>query len=216
MKKLVLTIAAAMIAINLSIANDPAYMQAMGKQLQALGQAQTTEELKEVANGFARIASMNEKEWLPDYYAALCLTNAGFRGKGMKEKDALFQEARSHVEKAIKAHGENSELAALKGFTYLGELSVDPQMRGQHLSQEVMDHLGTALRLNPENPRAMIMMAQMQLGMAKFFGEGPEKACGMAKRSAQLFEKEASAEKENPFAPTWGKEMVERMSAQCE
>jgi tetratricopeptide (TPR) repeat protein len=216
MKKLVLTLAAAIIAIQFSFANNPAYMQAMGKQLQALGQAQNAEELKEVANGFVRIANLNDKEWLPNYYAALALTRAGFTSAaGIKEKDALFQEARTYIDKALKIAPNHSELLAIKGFAYMGELNVDPQLRGQHLSAEVMDNLGLALRYNAENPRAMILMAQMQLGMAKFFGEGPEKACGMAKRSLQLFEQEKNREKNNPFEPSWGVEMAEGLLQQC-
>lgn len=215
MKKLVLTIAVAIFALNYSFANDPAYLQAMGKQLQAFCQAQTPDELKEVANAFGRIANMNEKEWLPGYYASLCLVNAGFRSDDSKTKDAFFTQAQNRLDLVIKAHGENSEIIALRGFSYLGELSVDPQTRGQHLSQLVMEELGKALSMNPENPRAMIMMAQMQLGMAKFFGSGPEKACGMAEKSIALFEKEANTENKNPFAPTWGKDMAEKMVAQC-
>lgn len=215
MKKQVLSIAVAILVNSLSFANDTAYKQAMAKQLQAFGQAASAEDLKEVANAFDRIARMNEKEWLPDYYAALCLVNAGFRSEDSKTKDAFFTQAQKRLNLVIKAHGENSEIIALRGFSYLGELSVDPQIRGQHLSQLVMEELGKALAMNPENPRAMIMMAQMQLGMAKFFGSGPEKACGMAEKSVALFEKEANTENKNPFAPTWGKDMAEKMVAQC-
>jgi hypothetical protein len=61
----------------------------------------------------------------------------------------------------------------------------------------------------------MILMAQMEYGTAKFFGQGPEKACGMAKKSLQLFELETNNVDDNPLAPKWGKDMAEKMSQQC-
>src|SRR5690606_41546361 len=65
----------------------------------------------------------------------------------------------------------NSEIIAVEGFIIMGELSLDPGARGQNLSPLAMQALGRAMELEPENPRAMIMMAQMELGTAQFFGQ---------------------------------------------
>ncbi|MBK6266991.1 hypothetical protein JKA74_18245 [Marivirga sp. S37H4] len=216
MKKYTLIFALFLFGICTSNANDPAYIKAMAKQLEALEKAQTTTDFQEVANGFNRIAEKNSEEWLADYYAGLALVNAGFRSQeGIKEKDAFYHEAKNHVEKAIKAHGENAELLTLKGYALMGELSADPGSRGQHMSSVVMGAFGKALSMDPENPRAMVMMAQMELGMAQFFGQGPEKACGMAQKSMQLFEKEAAKTSEKDISPRWGKDMAEQMITQC-
>jgi hypothetical protein len=197
-------------------ASDPAYNAAMEAQLKAMKEAKTAADFKAVANGFNRIGQMNPDKWLPDYYAALSYTNAGFILQGSPDaQDKNFKLAEKVIDDCIARTGENAELVALKGYALMGELAVDPQIRGQQLSGLVMQTFGRALKLEPENPRAMAMMAQMQLGMASFFGEGPEKACGMAKQSLQFFENEGSQESTNPFAPKWGKESAEAVLASC-
>lgn len=215
MKKYTMIIAILILAFQISFASDPAYQKAMGAQLEKLGTAETVEQLRDVANGFNRIAEMNTEEWLPNYYAALSLINAGFKTEGLKAKDALYHEAKTHVEKAVQTHGENAELVALKGYALMAELSADPASRGQSMSEEVMNTFGRALSMEPKNPRAMILMAQMEQGMAQFFGQGPEKACAMAEKSLELFEIEASNADENSLAPKWGKEVAESMTKQC-
>lgn len=216
MKKYTLIIAISLIGFMNVMANDSTYIEVMKTQLQKFEEAKTAEEFQDVANGFARIGEMNSSEWLPTYYTAFALTNAGFRTEGIKEKDAFFKQAQDLIDKAVNQHGENSELVAMKGYALMGELSVDPGSRGQHMSGLIMGTYGKALSYDPENPRAMILMAQMEQGTAKFFGTGPEKACGMAKQSLQLFELEASYVEKNPLAPKWGKDMAEKMTQQCQ
>lgn len=216
MKTNIQLIAVLFFVMNSLYAVDPAYNKAMASQLEAMGEASTVEEFQSVANGFDRIAQMNPKEWLPAYYRALAQSTVGYMNKGDKEaQDRAFQLAQKTLRECIERTGENSELIALKGYTIMGELTVDPQTRGQELSGKAMKAFGRALKLDPENPRAMAMMAQMQLGMSSFFGEGPEKACGMAKQSLQLFEKEKTIENRNPFAPTWGEENAQQVITKC-
>jgi len=216
MKKYMLTIAITFVGFMNLMATDSAYVEAMKNQLQKFEKAQSANDFQEVANGFTRIGEMNSSEWLPLYYSAFSLTNAGFRTEGVKEKDVFFKQAQELIDKAISQHGENSELVAMKGYALMGELAADPASRGQHMSGLVMNTFGKALSYDAENPRAMILMAQMEQGTAKFFGQGPEKACGMAKKSLQLFELEANAVDDNPLAPKWGKDMAEKMTQQCQ
>jgi hypothetical protein len=149
---------------------------------------------------------------LPEYYAALALANAGFRSEGGADvKDPFFDQAKKHVDKAAKISPNNSEVVALQGFIIMGELAVDPASRGQHLSGLAMQTFGKAVDLNRQNPRAIMMLGQMELGMAQFFGQGPEKACGLVDASLALFAKEGAEAKEGNLNPTWGKAMAEEM-----
>jgi cytochrome c-type biogenesis protein CcmH/NrfG len=212
MKKYSLTIIVLMLFSLMTYASNEAYEKAMLKELQNMKSAASPEDLQKVANGFARIAQMMPEEWLPDYYAALALANAGFRSEGGADvKDPFFEQAKKHVEKAAKISPNNSEVVALQGFITMGELAVDPASRGQHLSGLAMQTFGKAVDLNRQNPRAIMMLGQMELGMAQFFGQGPEKACGLVDASLALFAKEAAEAKEGNFNPTWGKGMAEEM-----
>ncbi len=215
MKFYTMIIAILVLTIQLSFASDPGYQKALGAQLEKLQTAENVQELRDAANGFNRIAEMNKEEWLPNYYAALALINAGFKTEGLKEKDAFYNEAKMHIEKAVKSHGENTELVALRGYALMAELSADPGSRGQSMSPDVMNTFGRALSMDPQNPRAMILLAQMELGMAQFFGQGPEKACGMAQNSIKLFEQEESKELNATETPVWGKEIAEKIALRC-
>ncbi|RPA67501.1 hypothetical protein EF405_16505 [Cyclobacteriaceae bacterium YHN15] len=179
--------------------------------------AASPEDLQKVANGFARIAQMMPEEWLPDYYAALALANAGFRSEGgANVKDPLFDQAKKYVDKAAKISPNNSEIVALQGFIIMGELAVDPASRGQHLSGLAMQTFGKAVDLNRQNPRAIMMLGQMELGMAQFFGQGPEKGCGLIKSSLELYEKEDASKEDGTFLPTWGKEIALQIKQNCQ
>lgn len=196
-----------------AFANDPAYENAMKKQLQAMKTIQTVEESQAVSNAFVRISEAKSEEWLPLYYAAYLNTIAAFRFE--VNKDQYFDQAMELAKKADKISPNNSEIVALQGFITMGKLSVDPMSRGQEMSGQAMQLFGKAISLDRENPRATTLMAQMELGMAQFFGQGPEKACGLARVGMELFAKEAAKINENYLLPTWGKDQAEQVVKSC-
>ncbi len=212
MKKNILILSLTLLAAVFANANNDAYEKAMLKEIKTMGQAGPVEEMQKSANAFARIADMNEGQWLPDYYAALAYANMGFRSQGsLEEKDGYYSQAKKHIEKANAISPNNSEIVAVQGYITMGELAADSNSRGQSLSGVAMQTFGKAIELNRQNPRAIILMAQMEYGMAQFFGQGPEKACGLVDASLGLFAKEAAEAKEGNLNPTWGKRLAEEM-----
>ncbi|MEC7755214.1 MULTISPECIES: hypothetical protein [Roseivirga] len=212
MKKIILIIGLVVATVALKAQNQQAYQQAMGKGLGQLATAQTLEELQAVAAHFERIAAAMPDQWHPHYYAALANINASFRVEGVAEKDKYTQKAQAFIDAADKASPDNSEVVALQGYKYMIELSADPANRGQSLSQKAMRYFGKALQIDPKNPRANIFLAQMEMGMAQFFGSSTEKACGQASQALKLFESSGSAQS---FDPAWGKEVAEEIVSQC-
>jgi hypothetical protein len=185
----------------------------MQKQLAAKATIQTFEQSQEVTNGFMRIADATETEWLPLYYVALLKTEAAFRFDIGKDK--ILDEALEIVKKADKIAPGNSEITALHGYILMGKISIDPAGRGQTMSPQVMQLFGKAINLDRENPRAVSLMSQMELGMSQFFGTGPEKACGMARMSLELYTKEASKVTDEYILPTWGKTQATQVASSC-
>jgi tetratricopeptide (TPR) repeat protein len=213
MKKSILTIALSFILISLAQAADPAFIAAMQKQLAAKATIETFEQSQEVTNGFMRIAEAAESEWLPFYYAALLKTEAAFRFD--IDKDKSLDEALELIKKAEKIAPRNSEITALNGYILMGKISLDPASRGQTMSPEAMQLFGKAINLDRENPRAVSLMSQMELGMSQFFGTGPEKACGMARMSLELYKKEEAKITEEYILPTWGKTQADQVASKC-
>jgi hypothetical protein len=197
-------------------ASDEAYIKAMQQRIHQLYQAQTIAELQDAANSFTRIADLNPDEWLPPYYIAVAYAQMGFRSaENVQVRDRYFSMAKANIEEAAALSPDNSEVVAMMGFVTMGELSLDPGSRGQHLSPLAMQTLGKAIELDPKNPRALVMMAQMELGAAQFFGQGPEKACNWLNRSLEAFAQEANGTTAGDIQPRWGSVMAEQMKAHC-
>ena len=213
MKKLSTTLALAFAFIFAAFCGDPAYENAMKKQLDAMKSIQSLEESQAVTNAFLRIADAKTDEWLPLYYAAYLQTTAVFRFE--VDKDQYLDQAMSLVEKAEKISGENSEVTAMKGYVVMGKIALDPASRGQSMSPQAMQLFGKAISLDRENPRALMLMAQMEQGMAQFFGSGLEKACGIAQNALSLYAKEEARTNENYLWPTWGKVQAEQVADAC-
>jgi hypothetical protein len=76
-----------------------------------------------------------------------------------------------------------------------------------------MQTFGKALGMNPNNPRALALMAQMQLGTARFFNQAPTEACETNKKALELFN--ATTLSDNKLAPVWGKQMAEAVNSNC-
>ncbi len=216
MKKLITIILFFLISSTVSMAQDTAYKKAMKKEIGKLLQADSISALQESANAFNRIANMNTKEWLPLYYEALAYTYQGLsRPLSLDQKDVLLAQAEELIHKADVLSPENAEIITLKGFILMGKLSADPANRGQSLSGTIMATYGKAIVLNNKNPRALGLMAQMEFGMAQFFGNGTDKACGLAKQSMLLFESQDEEKLKDEMLPTWGKGMTEQLMKQC-
>jgi tetratricopeptide (TPR) repeat protein len=213
MKKLSTTLALAFAFIFSALCADPAFENAMKTQLAAMKTIQTLEESQAVTNAFLRIAEAKPEEWLPLYYAAYLQTTAVFRFE--VDKDQYLDQAMTLVEKAEKIAVDNSEVTAMKGYVVMGKISLDPASRGQSLSPQAMQLFGKAINLDRENPRALMLMSQMEQGMAQFFGQGPEKACGLARNAIALYSKEESKINENYLLPTWGKNQAEQVVSTC-
>lgn len=213
MKKLSTTLVLAFAFIFSAFCADPAYENAMKKQVSAMKTIRTLEESQAVTNAFLRIAEAKPEEWLPLYYAAYLQTTAVFRFE--VNKDQYLDQAMALIQKAEKIAVDNSEVTAMKGYVVMGKISLDPASRGQSMSPQAMQLFGKAINLDRENPRALMLMSQMEQGMAQFFGSGPEKACGLARNAIVLYGKEEAKVGEGYILPTWGKGQAEQVASAC-
>jgi hypothetical protein len=205
-------IAALFFAIVNSAFADDKYTESMKKNIDAVYKAQTIEELQKSVNTFQRIADAEKTKWEPYYYAGLGNIFMATREKDGAKKDVYLDQAMEAIKKAKAIAGEESEVIALEGFAYMIRVSVDPASRGQQYAGLAMQTFGKAVSLNPENPRALSLLAQMQHGTAQFFGSSTAEACATLAKSLEKFESYKSS---NALAPQWGKSNAEELKAQC-
>lgn len=199
--------------VRAGFTNDGKYEQAMKKNIENVYKAQTIEELQQAVNAFERIAAAENKYWEPHYYTAFGYIMMATKEKDGGKKDQYLDQAVAALEKAKVIASADSEVVALEGFVHMIRVTVDPASRGPQHVGLAMQHFGKALALNPDNPRALYLTAQMQYGTAQFFGSSTSEACGMLTKALETFERYKS---NNPLAPQWGKSSASSMKSQCQ
>ena len=193
-------------------ATDDKYVEAMQKNIAAVYAAQDIAQLQTAVNTFERIGAAEKSKWEPYYYAAFGCIMMSAKEKEALKKDGYLDRADEYLKKAEEIITNESEIIALEGFAQMLRISVDPAVRGQQYSMLATQSFDKALVLNPENPRALTLMSQMQYGTAMFFKSPTTEACATA---AKALEKFTSYKSSNPLAPQWGKEMTQSMVDQC-
>jgi tetratricopeptide (TPR) repeat protein len=201
-----------LVATQFTSANDGKYEQAMKTNIDIVYKAQTIEELQTGANAFERIAAAEPQKWEPNYYAAFGYIMIGNREKDPAKKDQHFDRALSFIEKAKALVPAEAEVIALEGFVHMLRITIDPGSRGPKYAPMAMQAFGKAIAINPENPRALALLAQMQYGSAHFFGGSTTEACGTVTKALEKFD---TFKVENSLAPTWGRSMAEGLKTQC-
>jgi tetratricopeptide (TPR) repeat protein len=194
-------------------ATDEKYYEQMGKQIQAVYTAQTMDEYQSAVNALDRIAGTEKTKWEPYYYSAFGSVMMATRETEPSKKDAYLDQALAAVEKGKAIVPGESELVALEGFVHMIRVTVDPASRGQQYSGLAMQTFGKAIGMNPKNPRALSLMAQMQFGTARFFQQAPTEACATASKALSVFNENIQVE--NKLAPVWGKQMTEELVQNC-
>ncbi|TLU98864.1 hypothetical protein [Dyadobacter luticola] len=216
MKKLQIILTFMLLTTFTAIAQDTPYQKAMKKEIAKLIETDSLPQLQQSANAFARITELNPTEWQPLYYQSLAYTFQGLnKTLTIDKKDEALARAEELAKKADAISPNNVEIVTLQGFVTMAKLSADPAGRGQSLSGLAMQTFGRALGIDNKNPRALVMMAQMEYGMAKFFGSGTEKACGFAQQSATIFAGQDEAALKAAILPTWGKKLADGMVKNC-
>jgi tetratricopeptide (TPR) repeat protein len=193
-------------------ATDNKYMEQMGKHIQAVYAAQSPEQYQGAVNAFDRIAAAEKTKWEPFYYSAYGSLMMANNEKDAVKKDAYLDKALASIESGKAINPNESELVALEGFVHMIRVTVDPAARGQQYSGMAFQTYSKALGMNPENPRALGFLAQMQMGTAKFMGSPTTDACNTGKKALEKFTTDKS---ENPLAPQWGKGMTEGLLQSC-
>ncbi len=196
----------------MSFRTPSGYLEIMQENIQQLYEAQAIEELQSVVNAFTRIAQAEQKEWHPLYYAAFGNIMMSSRAEATSVKDQYLDQAEELVKQANERVEKESELKALEGFVQMMRVAVDPAGRGPQYSGLATQTLSRAVQMDPKNPRALTLLAQMEMGTARFFGSEPAEACAKLDKAIALF---GNDQPEHPLDPAWGLESARAAKQQC-
>jgi hypothetical protein len=213
MKKIILA-ATFCICILSVFAQSEKYKAAMKDKIAALDTSREMSTLKDISAAFERIGDAEKTQWLPYYYAALSLINAGnllyvanpSNVEELKKIDPLAEKAEQLIDKADALSQNNSEIYAAKKMAASLRMMVDPMNRYMQYGAKAQEALETAKKFNPENPRIYLLQ-----GEDKFYT--PEQFGGSKTEAKKLFEealkKYDSFKPASDIDPNWGKNIVE-------
>jgi len=150
---------------------------------------------------FERIAATEKGNWLPNYYIGLISATQVLSGKDKTQSQLLLKKAQQYLDSAQKSSPQNSELYCLQGLINTAWITLDHMTNGQKLSPATIETYKKALQLDPNNPRALYLLAEFQINMARFFGQDTTAYYEMIIKSLEKFNNFKAPE---AFHPNWG------------
>jgi hypothetical protein len=188
-------------ATNQSKALEAAVMQ--------FNQANKNQAYQELYLQFEQLYAVNKTNWLIPYYAGMtrsimCLLKMG-------DRDALANDALLWVGRA-KSIVKNDEIYCAESLAYTAKMSVNPALRWLVYEGKIKKALSFAKKLNPNNPRAYVLEANIQQKIPFIFGGG----CKTVKPLIQKAELCFSAQtKVNSVEPSWGFQSLVQLKKAC-
>jgi hypothetical protein len=182
------------------------YIQTMEKTLQGLDSIITIEGWQAKSNAFERIGQKETKEWLPQYYVALCQVRIFNLEKDVNKQEALCTKADQFLARADSLNANNSEIYVLRSMAASMHIRLNPMANGQKYGPMASMLLEKAMKLDPTNPRA-----EMQKGVTLFFtpaqwGGDPVKGKESLLKAKELF---GTFKPASLIHPSWGLAMNE-------
>jgi len=153
---------------------------------------------------FERLRTGKKHEALVRYYLGYCDYRLATFYQQQTNKDMVskhLEAAITHLEAALKLNNKFAEAYALLSSCYGQKISLAP-MLGMTLGPRAGMAMQSALQLEPNNPRVILLEAVGNYYKPSMFGGSKEGALAGFKRAAELFEKE---QLQDPLQPDWGK-----------
>jgi hypothetical protein len=188
-------------SINQSKALEAAVMQ--------FNQTNTPSSYTQLFLKFEQLYSLDKTNWLIPYYAGMtrsimCLLKMG-------DRDALANDALLWVGRA-KSIMPNDEVYCAESLAYTAKMSVNPALRWLAYEGKVKNALSLAKRLNPNNPRAYLLEANIQQKLPFIFGGGCKSAKPLIQKAELCFNVQT---KGSSVEPSWGIQSLVKLKKAC-
>jgi hypothetical protein len=188
-------------ATNQSKALEAAVMQ--------FNQANKNQDYQELYLQFEQLYAVNKTNWLIPYYAGMtrsimCLLKMG-------DRDALANDALLWVGRA-KSIVKNDEIYCAESLAYTAKMSVNPALRWLVYEGKIKKALSFAKKLNPNNPRAYVLEANIQQKIPFIFGGGCKSVKPLMQKAELCFNAQT---KVNSVEPSWGFQSLVQLKKAC-
>jgi len=158
---------------------------------------------------FEQLYAVNKTNWLIPYYAGMtksimCLLKMG-------DRDALANDALLWVGRA-KSIVKNDEVYCAESLAYTAKMSVNPALRWLVYEGKIKNALKLAKKLNPNNPRAYILEANIQQKLPFIFGGGCKSVKPLIQKAEFCFNVQT---KGSSVEPSWGIQSLVQLKKAC-
>ena len=190
-------------------AQSPNQSKVLESAVMQFNQANNPNSYKQLYLQFEQLYSVDKTNWLIPYYAGMtksimCLLKMG-------DRDALANDALLWVARA-KAIEVNDEIYCAESLAYTAKMSVNPALRWLTYEGKVKNALSLAKKLNPNNPRAYLLEANIQQKLPFIFGGGCKSAKPLIQK-AELFI--SNQNRANSIEPSWGIQSLVKLKKAC-
>lgn len=193
----ILTIGCSIVSTPQTIENSSSYSEG----IQKIQSAQSGHQLLQAAEYFKKFTAENKANWLSHYYTGFSYAMASYRWTIPDTRDSLIDEAQKSIDKALELKPEEPELLILQALIYQARIQVNPVARGMNYSMKATSMLQEAMKKDPGNPRAQLLMAYNTYYTPEMVGGGPERALPMFLKARELFNYFSP---ESDIHPQWG------------
>lgn len=158
-----------------TVAQNSMYVQKMNDAFELLARG----EFQKAAGTFDRIAGVEKKEWLPQYYSAYATILISMGNPNVEEavKDNYLDKASKSLDALLAMAPEEPEIYALQALYFTGRMLVNPMVRAPEYGTLSEEAIQKALKLDPKNPSAKQLRLSNRMGTARFFGEDLSSFC---------------------------------------
>lgn len=190
-------------------AQSPNQAKVLESAVMQFNQANNPNSYKQLYLQFEQLYSVDKTNWLIPYYAGMtksimCLLKMG-------DRDALANDALLWVARA-KAIEVNDEVYCAESLAYTAKMSVNPALRWFTYEGKIKNTLSLAKKLNPSNPRAYVLEANIQQKLPFIFGGGCKSAKPLIQK-AELFI--SNQNRANSIEPSWGIQSLVKLKKAC-
>jgi hypothetical protein len=190
-------------------AQSPNQSKVLESAVMQFNQANNPNSYKQLYLQFEQLYSVDKTNWLIPYYAGMtksimCLLKMG-------DRDALANDALLWVARA-KVIEVNDEIYCAESLAYTAKMSVNPALRWFTYEGKIKNTLSLAKKLNPSNPRAYILEANIQQKLPFIFGGGCKSAKPLIQK-AELFI--SNQNRANSIEPSWGIQSLIKLKKAC-
>ena len=190
-------------------AQSPNQSKALESAVMQFNQTNSPSSYTQLYLQFEQLYSVDKTNWLIPYYAGMtkalmCLLKLG-------ERDALANDALLWITRA-KSIAVNDEIYCAESLAYTAKLSVNPPLRWFTYEGKIKNALSMAKKLNPNNPRAYILEANIQHKLPYLFGGGCKSAKPLIQKAELCLNNQA---KVNSIEPSWGVQSLVKLKKAC-